>query len=180
MTSDTTRLTALAAGALLLCACGPTPRTARPAPAPEPGLAIAAPMTRDDFADLRWLEGTWRGAGSDPAAFWERYTFPDDSTIRVESWGDSTLAGEPETATVRLRDGRVTTGSGGALWIVTAFDERGVRFDPVAGARNSFVWTRGEDADGDGHTDEWTAVLSWPATASAPARERTYTLRRRP
>lgn len=165
----------LSLSVVLLVACAPA-RSEPVAPVPveeEGGIAIAARMSLTGFQRLRWLEGTWRGSGVDAAPFWERYAFVNDSTIRLESFGDSALTGEPEVGTIRWRDGRVTTGSGGALWVVTAFDETTLRFDPVAGARNWFVWSR------DAHDDDaWTAVLSWPASGTVPARERIYTLRR--
>lgn len=164
--------------ALGACAGARTP-TWRPAPtqasptqsAPtQAAMPVAARMPLADFALLAWLEGTWRGEGVDQPAFYERYGFVDDSTMRVESFPDSTLAAEPERGEVRWRDGLVTTGSGGALWIVTEYDDAMIRFESVAGARNSFVWRRDSD-------DAWTAVLSWPAAGQLPARERVYHLR---
>ena len=159
--------------ALLLSACaGATVAPRDPAPH-SITIPVAARMTLDEFAGLAWLEGTWRGEGVGQPPFWERYRFLNDSTIAIESFTDSTLAGPPETGEVRLRDGLVTTGSGGALWVVTRRDGDAWRFEPVAGARNTFTWRR--DAD-----DAWTAVLSWPAAGDAHSRDRVYHLRRWP
>ena len=167
-------VTLLSSVLLLLPACAARPAASAPAPAASPAaLPRALSLSLDDFGALRWLEGTWRGVGVGESAFFERYRFLNDSTIAIESFTDSTLVGTPETGEVRWRDGLVTTGSGGALWVVTRRDGDAWRFEPVAGARNTFTWRRDSD-------DAWTAVLSWPATGDVPARDRVYHLRRWP
>lgn len=164
-------LVVMSAVVIAIPACA---RSAAAPAGPAPGdttMPIAARVPLEDFARLTWLEGTWRGEGVGQPAFWERYRFLNDSTIRIESFTDSTLAGPPETGEVRWRDGMVTVGSSGALWVLTRRDRSFLHFDPVAGARNSFTWRRDSD-------DAWTAVLSWPAAGDAPARDRVYHLRR--
>lgn len=157
---------------LLLAACGTddgvdgeSTTTATAARVPPP-----ASVTLDEFASLRWLEGTW--AGDDPAGapFYERYAFVDDSTIRAESSPDSTFPSVDGASEIRLRAGRVTTGEETMEWAVTSIDDRAVRFDPIRGARNSFVWRSRSDS-------VWVATLNW-TDADGESHEREYTMRR--
>src|SRR5260370_19232533 len=55
--------------------------------APSPSLT-GKTFTSSDLQKLRWIEGTWRGAGAEHP-FYERYKFENDSTLAVE-----TLEGE--------------------------------------------------------------------------------------
>ena len=133
----------------------------------------AASVTLDEFASLRWLEGTWRGADAGGQTFYERYAFVDDSTILAHSSPDSTFPSTTEidgASEIRLRAGRVTTGEEMMEWAVTAIDEGVVRFDPVRGTRNSFEWRRQSDS-------AWVARLDW-TDADGERHEREYTMRR--
>lgn len=168
-----THLVIMSAVVIAIPACAGASAAPAVAEPSATAMPIAARVQLPDFARLAWLEGTWRGEGVGQPAFWERYRVLDDSTIRIESFTDSTLAGPPETGELRWRDGMVTIASGGALWVLTRRDRSSLRFEPVAGARNSFTWRRAAD-------DAWTAVLSWPAVGATPARDRVYHLRRLP
>ena len=148
-----------------------TPRT----PTRVTPVAPAAPIdvSVEQFGALRWIEGTWRGSGVEQPTFYERYTFVNDSTIRAESSPDSTFPNPEEAGTIELRGGRVTTGDGEAMqWAVSSIDARSVRFDPVRGARNTFVWTSESDS-------AWNARLSWTDRDGVP-HETLYQMRRMP
>ena len=98
----------------------------------------------------------------------------------VESFADSTLGTVPDATRVELRGGRMTSVPGptqsgatpAARWVASAFaPDTSITFAPLEHARNSFTWRR--DA-----SDTWTATLDWPATATQPARQRVYEMRR--
>jgi hypothetical protein len=178
----TPAFTALAA--LALAACDPPPRAPAapalsPAAAPATSTAPAPPaatsqtparITVADFRKLRWIEGSWRGSGDGQAPFYERYRFPDDSTLVVDAFPDSTLSTVGESTRFELRGG--TLGNpGGVRWVASRLDDRAVDFVPVAGARNTFTW-RFESPD------RWTALLHWPASDTRPARDATYPMER--
>lgn len=124
-------------------------------------------ITRSKFAQLRWLEGTWRGDGVNQSAFFERYRFTNDTTLTIDTFSDSTLAHVSETSIYILAGGKLANTNPKARWEASKLTERAVTFSPVFGVRNSFVWQR-ENADA------WTAVLLWPATGTQPAAERVY------
>ena len=167
------RTMSLLSCALVLAACG-EPGADAGSVDTEPGAdrAAAAPATVsvDDFGALRWIEGTWRGTGPGQETFYERYTMVDDSTIRSEASPDSTFPDAGEAGSIRLRGGRVTTGDETMEWAVSSIDARSVRFDPVRGASNAFVWTSDSDST-------WEARLSW-TDRDGVAHEQVYQMRR--
>jgi hypothetical protein len=125
-----------------------------------------------DLKRLRWIEGTWRGTGGE-APFYERYKFENDSTLAVE-----TLAGEKvdkvtDVTRFELKNGEFGGGDEGGRWVATFIDDKSIKFEPVAKARNSFRWEQ-ESAN------SWKAVLSWPASDKGPAKQRIYQMERWP
>ena len=138
------------------------------------------PRIAANLRALQWITGTWRGSGVGQAPFYERYRLADDSTLVVESFADSTLRKVSEVTRFALRDSALTSlpGASGepqagvARWYGSALSSDSVRFEPLTGARNTFVWARGATAD------EWLARLTWPATGDRPARVVSYAMRR--
>jgi len=153
---------ALAAIATLaLAACDPPP--------PQSAPGQPARVTRAEFQQLRWIVGDWRGSGPGQAPFYERYRFVDDSTLVVDSFRDSTFAAVTESARFELRGGRLSGPEG--RWAASQLASRSVTFIPISRARNVFTWRYDSP-------DRWTALLSWPATDTQPARSATYTMER--
>ena len=140
--------------------------------AAAPAAAPLAGVTTARFAELRWIEGTWRGSGTEQPTFYERYTFVDDSTILAQSSADSTFPDPAEGSTIRLRGGRITTGEDTMEWAASTIDARSVRFDPVRGVNNAFTWTSESDS-------AWVARLTW-TDRDGVAHERVYQMRRMP
>jgi hypothetical protein len=142
----------------------------RPRPTP--------PVIGRDLLALRWIAGTWRGMGETQAPFYERYQFPDDSTLVVEGFADSTLATITDTTRFELRGGILTNypecaGQPGARRsYASALSADSVRFEPLVGTGNNYVWRRTNDAD------TWEAVLTSPGGSAPPKRTVIYTMRR--
>ena len=110
-----------------------------------------------DFAQLRWLEGDWRGTLPDGGFFYERYRFVDDSTIVMHGFADSTFSAANDSARITLR-GQTVANEGGARSVATALDSRSVSFAPTRPGSNHFTWTRDSE-------DAWTATLRPPGQA---------------
>lgn len=132
-------------------------------------------FTTADLAKLRWIEGTWKGSGTDQGAFFERYRFENETTLAVDSFSDEKLDKVTDTTRFQLKDGQFGNDGGGdgSRWVATAIDAQGITFEPAAKAKNSFRWER-ESAD------KWRATLNWPAKEGKPARERIYNMERIP
>jgi hypothetical protein len=160
------RLLALTVAAAALAGCRPdAPRDAAPPPPPP---ALGKPVSHAEFSQMRWLEGVWKVTtpGPQPAVF-ERYTFPNDTTLLVEGFTDAKLALTYETRQFILHDGRLVNPIAGASWVATSLDSGAVRFDPREGARNSFTWRQISP-------DTGRAVHIFPATRRRPAREQVF------
>ncbi len=135
------------------------------APPAEAPLAVSTA----EFAQLRWLEGSWRGSGGGVDAFFEGYRWVDDSTIRKFGFPDSTLATPSDSGDIALRGGTVRSGGPEREYVLVALDSSSVRFAPGRGAANGFEWRRTGESS-------WTARLTWDS--AGVARERTYEMQR--
>jgi hypothetical protein len=153
-----------------VAACG-SPRTSAPAAAAVREGEVRS-ISVQEFQQLRWVEGRWRGDQPDGKPFYEAYRFVNDSTIRSYSYADSASGAVPsDSGFIALRGGEVTTGGEGARWVASQLTASRIDFAPRVGASNSFTWQRAS-------ADAWTATLRWPATADRPAREVIYPMRR--
>lgn len=135
---------------LLLAVAAPAAGQARSASPRE--APAAAPISREAFASLRWLEGRWVGSGGGYAAFYEAYAFLNDSTIEQREHPDSTFGEPRRRATIEWRNGAVLKRTGERVesrLVRVAGDT--ARFEMGAGPRG-FTWYRVS-------ADEWAAVL---------------------
>jgi hypothetical protein len=112
---------------------------------------VAGRYTPQDFARLRWLDGSWRGRLPDGGYFYERYRVVNDSTIAMRGFPDSLFARVTDSSSISLRGGTVAS-EGGTRWVATRLDSSAVDFASERNAANNFTWTR-ESAD------RWTATL---------------------
>ena len=146
-----------------------------PVPAADTAASVADTPARPavsfsptQFAQLRWLEGRWRGEGGGVPSFFEGYRWVDDSTIRKYDFKDSTFSVPTDSGNIEMRAGVIRSGSPTQSWIVVALDSASVRFAPERGVSNGFEWRRGAPGS-------WTARLTWDS--AGVARERVYEMR---
>ena len=134
-----------------------------------PAATPVAPSTISlaQFQQLRWLEGLWSGSGGGIDAFYERYRWVDDSTIRKFDL-DGPGSAIKDSSDITLRAGVVRSGSPERSWIVVSLDSTSVTFAPERNASNGFEWRRTG-------AFEWTARLTWDS--AGVARERTYNMK---
>ncbi len=154
-------------------ACARKP-AAMPAPNPASQKPILKNITAADLANLRWLEGSWRGTGDIDKPFYERYKFESDTVLVVESFDDDKFDKTSDVSRFELKDGEFgTSAPNGSRSAASAIDANSVTFEPVAKARNSFRFERESE-------NSWKAILTWPATEKAPAGQRIYRMERWP
>jgi hypothetical protein len=154
-------------GSLVGCARPSTPSNemqSGAAPPPSPKTITPADLVR-----LRWIEGTWRGTGATQPPFFERYHFENDTTLVMEELADQTATDATRTTRYELKDGKF----GNERYVATALDDKSITFAPLIQGRNSFRWQSESK-------DVWKAILTLPATGSAPAKETIYVLERWP
>jgi hypothetical protein len=119
----------LLAAAALLPACAPTGPS-------------SATVTPEQFHQIHWILGKWRGTFAGGAPFFESYLMMDDSTIAQATWSDSTFTNRSDSSVISLRNGRVTNGSA----VATEWNTGSVHFESNDTKANSYTW-RTENAD---------------------------------
>ena len=140
----------------------------------EPKKPILKNITAADIAKLKWIEGSWRGTGDIDKPFYERYKLENDTTLLVESFDDDKFSKASDVSRFELKDGEFgNDGANGSRSAASAIDANSVTFEPVAKSRNSFRFERVSD-------NAWKAILTWPATDTTPAGQRTYNMERWP
>jgi hypothetical protein len=134
--------------------------------APTPTVT-AKTITTADLQKLKWIEGSWRGTGETQPPFFERYRFENESTLVMEELADESLTQVNRTTRYELKNGQF----GNDRYVATALDDTSITFWPLSPGRNSFRWQSESK-------DAWKAILTLPATATAPAKETIYKLER--
>lgn len=126
-------------------------------------------VTAADIAGLKWLEGTWRGAGEGQEPFYERYRL-DDKSLTVESFADGTLETVTDTTRYVLINGEFRyTDSKARRVAASEITADYIQFIPVIGGGNSFRFERQPGG-------KWRAVLKWPTTDEQPAKQKIYNM----
>lgn len=105
--------------------------------------AASAPISREAFASLRWLQGRWVGSGGGFAAFFEEYAVLNDSTIEQREFPDSTFTRPSGTSTIEWRGGTVLKRRGDRVQsALVRVSGDTARFESVAAGRGGFTWIR--------------------------------------
>jgi hypothetical protein len=85
----------------------------------------------------------------------------------MEELADETLSQVTKTTRYELKDGQFGNGRS----VATALDDTSITFSPLIEDRNSFRWQSESK-------NLWKAILTLPATATAPAKETIYRMER--
>ena len=139
-----------------------TPRVAVP-------RARAAHAPRGTLTALRWLMGSWRGAGSAGTVqepFFERYSLANDSVLVVESFKDSTLRGVADSTRFDLRGDSLVSGEAAA----TSISPTSLTFSSRSTPGLAWTWRRDDDSS-------WTAIIV-NSNPNGPPRTRVYRMSR--
>ena len=123
--------------------------------------AQATAVTLEEFRQLQWIAGTWRGSGGAYPAFFEEYRIVDDSTIQMRAFSDSTLSVTTDSSWIEFRNGAVNSRGGGRTNIVVALAADSVRFAQPGATQGGHTFTRTSP-------DEWIATLH-PSQAGGQA-----------
>jgi hypothetical protein len=109
-------------------------------------------VTLDEFRQLQWIAGSWRGSGGAYPAFFEEYRVVDDSTIQMRAFSDSTFSVVSDSSWIELRSGQVRSRGGDRQNVAIALSSDSVRFARPGIAHGGHTFTRSS-------ADEWTATL---------------------
>lgn len=122
-------------------------------------------FSMDDFAQLQFLEGRWRGESPDGKEFFEQYDRPEPGVFQSRRYPDSGFAEHSDGATIALEDGEVISQWNEYTWRASRIAQDSADFEPVS-APSRFRWRR-VDGDTLEATQHWTA----------DGKEQQYTLR---
>jgi hypothetical protein len=155
---------AWAVASLVFCSCKGESVDSRPAsvapvvrqaqrPAAQRVAARHGGVTEDDFAKLKWLEGSWQGTMPAGQAFYTRYEFitPTRMDVYTQPYGQNAL--KHLVATIYLENGDAFMEQDGTKWLVLMSDtgER-ISLLPAQMFGNSQRWRR---ING----DQWEATI---------------------
>lgn len=127
----------------------------------------------DDFAQLKFLEGRWRGVTADGKEFFEEYVHPEPMVFHSRRYPDASFERHSDGSTIRFEDGEVVSEWGEFRWRAAAIGPDRASFAPV-NAPGDFDWHR-VDADtleaiqrwkADGKSQEYTIRLTRVAAHS--------------
>ncbi|MGI4844190.1 MAG: hypothetical protein ACRYF7_12825 [Janthinobacterium lividum] len=121
----------------------------------------------DDFAQLQFLEGRWKGIAPEGKEFFEEYTRPEPEVFQSHRFPDSAFTAHTDGATISLEDGEVISQWGEYTWKASSIGADSAAFEPV-NAPSQFVWRRVDDATlearqrwtADGRAQEFTLQLT--------------------
>lgn len=134
---------------------------------PGGGAGQAPRVTLEQFKQLRWLSGSWRGSGGAYPSFFEEYGVIDDSTIQMRALADSTFRVATDSSRIEWRNG-VVSKRGGSSYVAVELTASSVRFAREGASGGGFTWTSNS-------ADQWTATLH-PSTPQGS--ETVYVMRR--
>jgi len=119
----------------------------------------------DEFAQLQFLEGRWKGESPDGKEFFEQYDRPEPGVFQSRRFPDAGFTEHTDGATISFQDGEVVSQWNEFTWKAARIAPDSADFEPV-NAPSRFTWRR---------VDERTleATQHW----SADGKEQQYTLR---
>ncbi|MFC0251414.1 hypothetical protein [Massilia consociata] len=98
-------------------------------------------LSLDDFAQLQFLEGRWKGASPDGKEFFEEYTRPEPAVFQSRRFPDAGFTEHNDGATISFKDGEVISQWGEFTWKASSIGPDSAAFEPVS-APSRFLWRR--------------------------------------
>jgi hypothetical protein len=98
-------------------------------------------FTLDDFAQLQFLEGRWRGHSADGKEFYEQYDRPEPGTFRSRRFPTDAFDEHSDGSTITFHDGEVRSTWGEFTWRASSIGKDFAAFEPV-NAPTHFIWRR--------------------------------------
>ena len=98
-------------------------------------------FNESSFAQIRFLEGKWRGVGPDGKEFFEEYVLAEPSLLRTIRHADASFSKATDGSTVALKDGAVVSTWGQFTWKASSISHTKACFEPI-NAPSSFCWER--------------------------------------
>ena len=89
-------------------------------------------FTLDDFAQLKFLEGRWRGVSADGKEFYEEYVRSEPTVFHSRRYPDASFEQHSDGSTIRLVEGEVVSEWVEFSWRAMEIGPDSARFAPVS------------------------------------------------
>ena len=109
----------------------------------------------DDFAQLQFLVGRWRGESADGKPFYEEYDHPGPNLFQSHRYADESFVERTDGSTISFKDGEIISQWGDFTWRASRIGRDSAVFEPVS-APSRFEWRRVDEATLEAH-QRWTA-----------------------
>ncbi|WP_313175816.1 hypothetical protein [Massilia sp.] len=109
----------------------------------------------DEFAQLQFLVGRWRGESADGKVFYEEYDHPEPNVFQSHRYADESFVERTDGSTISFKDGEVTSQWGDFTWRASIIGRDSAVFEPV-NAPSRFEWRRVDESTLEAH-QRWTA-----------------------
>jgi len=109
----------------------------------------------DDFAQLQFLVGRWRGESADGKPFYEEYDHPGPDVFQSHRYADESFVERTDGSTISFKDGEIISQWGDFTWRASRIGRDSAVFEPVS-APSRFEWRRVDEATLEAH-QRWTA-----------------------
>lgn len=109
----------------------------------------------EDFAQLQFLTGRWKGQSADGKDFYEEYERPGPNVFQSHRYASAAFDQRTDGSTISFQDGDVVSQWGEFTWKASRIGSDSAVFEPV-NAPSRFEWRRVDDATLEAH-QRWTA-----------------------
>lgn len=109
----------------------------------------------EDFAQLQFLTGRWKGQSADGKDFYEEYERPEPNVFRSHRYASAAFDQRTDGSTISFQDGDVVSHWGEFSWKASSIGRDSAVFEPV-NAPSRFEWRRVDDATLEAH-QRWSA-----------------------
>jgi hypothetical protein len=102
-------------------------------------------FTLDEFSQLEFLTGRWKGVSADGKEFFEEYDRPEPTVFHSRRYPDASFSTHSEGSTISFQDGEVVSQWHEFTWRAASIGPDRASFAPV-NAPSEFNWLREDDA----------------------------------
>lgn len=119
------------------------------------------------FAQLKFLEGRYKGVGPDGKPFFEQYLLAGKRLLESSRYSDASFTVRTDGSSVALTDGSIISTWGQFTWKACSLSATKICFEPV-NAPSSFCWEQVDNttvsmtqrwADADGKAQSYSLLL---------------------
>lgn len=98
-------------------------------------------ISQQQFSNLRFMEGRWRGVENGAPVYWE-FALQGESILNGRRFIDETFATPNDSTVVVLQAGVARMRHGPDVWTARSITADNANFQPESGAQSTVIWRR--------------------------------------